>query len=198
MVDREPTTREVIMEAALQTLRHEGSAGASARSIAARGGFNQALIFYHFGSLEKLFIEAADRASARQVDRYREAAQGVTTLSGLVDLARRLHHDDQESGAVTIVTQLMASAVSHPELGRAVLSGFRRWIDLVEELVEGSLEGSPLAAMIPKRQAAYAIAAVFLGMELMTGLDPTQSEAEATLEAMGSLAAVFESWFGTA
>ena len=92
----------------------------------------------------------------------------------------------------------MASAISHPELGRSVLTGFRRWIDLVEELVEGSLGGSQLAAMIPKRQAAYAIAAVFLGMELMTGLDPTQSEAEAALQALGSLAAVFESWFGTA
>jgi AcrR family transcriptional regulator len=183
------------MEAARQTLRHEGSAGASARTIAARGGFNQALIFYHFGSLENLFIEAADRASAQQVERYREAARGVSTLSGLVDLARRLHHYDQESGAVTIVTQLMASALSHPQLGRAVLIGFQRWIDLVEELVEGSLAGSPLAEMIPKRPAAYAIAAVFLGMELMSGLDPAQSEAEETLEAMGLLASLFESWF---
>ena len=51
-------TAQTIVKAALETLREEGFAGASSRAIARRGGFNQALIFYHFGSLANLLLEA--------------------------------------------------------------------------------------------------------------------------------------------
>jgi hypothetical protein len=38
-------------EAALETLKPTGFAGASARERARTGGFNQALLLYHFGSV---------------------------------------------------------------------------------------------------------------------------------------------------
>src|SRR5207249_1839872 len=43
-------TRAQFVEATIETLKREGFAGASARAIARTGGFNQSLIFYHFGS----------------------------------------------------------------------------------------------------------------------------------------------------
>ena len=43
---------------------------------------------------------------------------------------------------------------------------------------------------------AYAIAAVFLGIELMERLDPTQSEADPVFDAMASLASLFEGVLG--
>lgn len=187
-----PTTKQRIMEAALETLRTNGIAGTSARAIAAIGGFNQALIFYHFGSVNRLLIEAAAWSSAQQVARYREAAAKSSSLTDLVEIARRLHADDQRSGSVTIVTQMMAASVSDPEMGRAVLAGFRGWIDLVEEALEKGLEGSPLQTLLPRHEAAYAIAAVFLGIELMERLDPAQSEAGPVFDAMASLAGLFE------
>src|SRR5256886_16239323 len=112
---RGSATRERIMDAALETLREEGFAGTTARAIAARGGFNQALIFYHFGSVANLLLEAFRRNSVAQVTRYREAAANVSSLSDLVEIARRLHAEDLESGSVTAVTQLMAAAASDPE-----------------------------------------------------------------------------------
>ena len=78
--DRGAGTRERIIEAALETVREDGFADTTARAIAARGGFNQALIFYHFGSVDDLLMQAFGRVSQRQVARYREAA-------GQVDLA---------------------------------------------------------------------------------------------------------------
>ncbi|MEA2933018.1 MAG: hypothetical protein QOI56_1803, partial [Actinomycetota bacterium] len=40
-------TKGRIVEAALQTLKEKGFTATSARAIAATGGFNQALVFYH-------------------------------------------------------------------------------------------------------------------------------------------------------
>jgi AcrR family transcriptional regulator len=180
------------MEAALDTLREEGFAGTTARSIAARGSFNQALIFYHFGSVSNLLLEAFRRTSEAQVARYREAAATVTSLSDLVEIARRLHAEDLESGAVTAVTQLMAAAASDPDLGRAILDRFEEWMRLVQDALSRSVEGHPLGGIVPPREAAYAISAMFLGIELMTRLAPERSEAPALFDMMATFAKLIE------
>jgi AcrR family transcriptional regulator len=185
-------TRGRIMEAALATLREEGFAGTTARSIAARGGFNQALIFYHFGSVANLLLEAFRRNSESQVARYREAASSVSSLSDLVEIARRLHAEDIESGSVTAVTQLMAAAASDPELGRSILDRFEEWIGLVQDALSRAVDAHPLALMVPPREAAYAISALFLGIELMSRLDPERSEATAVFNMMASIARLIE------
>ena len=189
---RGTATRERIMDAALETLRDEGFAGSTARAIAQRGAFNQALIFYHFGSVPNLLLESFRRSSVAQVARYRAAASQVSSLSDLVQIARRLHQDDLESGSVTAVTQLMAAAVSDPDLGRAILERFEEWIRLVEEALGKAVDTHPLAALVPTREAAYAISALFLGIELMTRLDPERSEAAALFEMMANLARLIE------
>lgn len=59
MAEPTPSTKGRIMDAAIETLKSEGITGTSARAIAHRGDFNQALIFYHFGSVNNLLIQAA-------------------------------------------------------------------------------------------------------------------------------------------
>src|SRR5213078_627494 len=56
--DRMTDTRQRLVDGAIETLRTHGLAGASARTIAATAGVNQALVFYHFGSVHEL-LEAA-------------------------------------------------------------------------------------------------------------------------------------------
>jgi AcrR family transcriptional regulator len=184
----EPDTRSRIIEAALETLREEGFAGTTARAIAARGGFNQALIFYHFGSVAALLLEAFRATSEEQVAKYKAAAAEVGSLSDLVEIARTLHEEDIESGAVTVVTQLMAAAASDADAGRAMLDRFEGWIGLVENALRGALESHPIGALVPVREAAYAICAMFLGIELMSRLDPGRSEADQVFNMMGALA----------
>src|SRR6266581_2280999 len=62
---QEGGTKRRILDAALEALRTEGFAGATSRAIARIGGFNQALIFYHFGSLDL----RADPARSRHLPR---------------------------------------------------------------------------------------------------------------------------------
>jgi AcrR family transcriptional regulator len=184
-------TRDRIVEAALETVREDGFANTTARAIAAHGGFNQALIFYHFGSVDELLDEAFRRTSEQQVAHYREAVRELGSLSDLVEIARRLHAEDLESGATTAVTQMMAAA-SDPEQGGVLLDRFDLWIELVQEALEKAARPYPVAAVVPTREAAYAICSMFLGIELMTRLDPARSEAEAVFDMMSSAAGLIE------
>jgi AcrR family transcriptional regulator len=191
VAERKGDTRERLMAAAIETLRAEGITGATARAIAARAGANQALIFYHFGSVTNLLLQAFLRTSDEQIARYRAAAEDVGSLHDLVAIARRLHDEDMESGAVTAVTQLMAAA-HEPELNRQILERFDDWIRIVEEGLRRATEGSPMAAAIPVREAAYAISAMFLGIEVLTRLDPEKSEAPQLFDMMANTATLFE------
>lgn len=184
-------TKDRIIDAAIETVRDEGFADTTAREIARRGGFNQALIFYHFGSVDELLMEAFGRVSSQQVAAYREAVSRVSSLSDLVDVARRLHHEDLASGSVTAVTQLMAAATD-PEQGGVLLDRFDEWIVLVEEALSRAAGNYPIASAVPPRQAAYAIAAMFLGIELMSRLDPERSEADAVFDVMETMARLIE------
>ena len=125
-------TKERIVRAALETVRERGFADTTARSIAATGGFNQALIFYHFGSVDDLLMEAFGRAATENVARYRSAVTDLSSLTDLVTIGRRLHAEDLANGSVTAVTQLMAAATD-PERGGALLDRFDEWIGLVED-----------------------------------------------------------------
>src|SRR5438034_11812268 len=98
-------TAQTIVDAALETLREEGFAGATSRAIARRGGFNQALIFYHHGSVEALLLAALARTSEERLARYREAVGEVETLDELVPAMADLWEEDKAAGHVRVVSQ---------------------------------------------------------------------------------------------
>ena len=69
-------TREAIIDGAYQLLQDEGVGGISTRRIAARAGVNQALVHYHFGSVEKLMVEVLNRLANMVMSRYRDHYTG--------------------------------------------------------------------------------------------------------------------------
>src|SRR3981081_1925848 len=89
-------TKSKIAEAALETLKAKGFAGSSAREIAAAGDFNQALIFYHFGSVQNVLLAALDLVSARRMRAYEPAFERAQTVSELATLAREIYAEDLE------------------------------------------------------------------------------------------------------
>lgn len=187
------STRERIVDAAYETLAADGIVNTSARSIAARGGFNQALIFYHFGSVDALLVEAARQGAERRVETFRTGTEETASLTDLVGLATRLHDEDNQTDAVRVLVQMMAAAMSNPDMGSAVLDGFEGWIGFVEEAVASAVAGSPLEQVLPVRQVAYAISAMFLGIELIDGLDPERSESAEVFAALGEFGGLVES-----
>jgi AcrR family transcriptional regulator len=185
-------TRIRIIEATLETLRADGIVGTSARTIARRGGFNQALVFYHFGSVEGLLVAASAEESSRRAARYAEVLEGVATLPDLVAVAKRIHDEEVQEGAVTVLTQLLAGANGNPVLKAGLTAGFAPWMDLVDQAVTRVLDSTPLAGLLPTDDLTFAIASLFLGIELLTAIDPDDQRGQALFRTIDALATMID------
>jgi AcrR family transcriptional regulator len=183
-------TKERIVEATVATLKSHGYAGASARAIAAEGGFNQALIFYHFGSVRNALLAALDRTSADRMLAYRAAAVEASDVQALVQVATAIYHEDLASGHIKILAELIAGASTDPALGPEIAARITPWIEFAREEIERVTVGSPLGQLVPAEDAAYAIVAQFLGLELLTHLDGNTQRAERLFALAASLSSI--------
>jgi AcrR family transcriptional regulator len=175
-------TKLKIAEAALETLKEKGFAGASAREIAGIGGFNQALIFYHFGSVQKLLLATLDLISDRRMQAYQPVFVQSQTLSELASLARRIYVEDLENGYVTMLCEIVAGGVSDAELGSEVVARLGPWIDMLEDKLRALLAGTLFESMIPSRDVAFAIVALYLGVDMLSQLEDNHAYAESLLD----------------
>jgi len=185
-------TRTRILEAALAALRDEGIAGISARTIARYGDFNQALIFYHFGSVDALLVAVARSESERRSALYAEALRDVTSLRELVAVARRLHEEEFQAGTVAALTQMIAGAVGTAELAQGIREAFEPWTKLVGESIARVLADTPYVGILPEGDLTTAVAALFLGIELLVGLDPDAAAGESLFTTMESVATLVD------
>ncbi len=184
------TTKARIISAAMETLRTQGVAGASARAIGRTGGFNQALIFYHFGSLDDLFPATVDELSRHRAERYTERIEGVTSLRELVTVARELHHEDTQEGHITVLAQMLAGATTNPQLKAPLRERFEPWTAIVEGAIERVVAATPYASMIPTGDLAFVVTSLFMGMELTMSLEEDATRADGlfrTIELMATL-----------
>lgn len=175
-------TKAAIVEAAIETLKTRGFAGASARAIAKRGNFNQALIFYHFGSVQNVLLAALDLVSERRMSAYRRRFEAAEDLSGLAALAGDIYREDLENGYVTILGEMVAGAVSDADLGREVVARIQPWLEMVEDKVRFLVAGSLFEPLIPSRDIAFAIVALYLGVDMLSHLDQDRVRGESLLE----------------
>lgn len=187
-------TRGLLVEATIATLREEGFAGTSARSIAQRAGVNQALVFYHFGSVANLLIAALDATSARRMQTYQAAVAEAGDIAGLAAVATRIFREDLDGGHMSVLAEIIGGASSVPGLGAEVSARMAPWINFTEAAVADAFASSPLAAVLPVKDLAYGIVALYLGIELLAHLDGDRSKAEsllATAAQFASLLALF-------
>lgn len=165
-------TKTKLLEASMDVLRTDGIAGASARVIAGRAGVNQALVFYHFGTLNGLLTAGSRHTVDRLADRYHQLFAEVDSLSALLRVGRELHETEQAAGNVAVMAQLMAGGQRDPELATAARYAIDRWIAEVEQVVDRVLRSSVLADITQARGLARAVCASFIGLELYDGIDP--------------------------
>lgn len=190
--DRRDETQHRIVTAALQTLRADGIAGLSARAIARHGGFNQALIFYHFGSLEGLLVAVARSESERRSALYAPALREVATVSELVAVARTLHEEEFRDGNVAALTQMLAGASRSDDLAQGVREALEPWTDLVGETVERLVAATPYADVLSHADLTAGVTALFLGIELFSGLHPDRRDDSSLFGTMELVAAVLD------
>ena len=184
-------TRQRIIDAALETLKQEGFTGASARAIADRGGFAQALIFYHFGTVNQLLLAALDETSARRLGAYQAAVERTTSLSELLQTATRLYREDLAAGHITVLNELIGACLAYPELRPEIAARVQPWVDFAEDGILRALADGPLATLVPSRDAAFATVALYLGMQMLTHLNGDDSATESLFATGERVAALF-------
>ncbi len=184
------TTKGRIIDAAFVTIREVGYSGASARAIAATGGFNQALIFYHFGGVDQALLAALDASAEARLARYHERFDPIEALPAMVAEAHELFKEDVASGHVKLLAELVAAGASKPALGREVVARVDPWLSFTRETFDRLMGPSPLAPFINSSDAAYALTALYLGMELMGQLDGSGERAESLFRMLGTAASL--------
>jgi AcrR family transcriptional regulator len=190
--------RARVISAALETLERSGFAGTTARAVAATGGFNQALIYYHFPSLDDLLVATLRDFSERRLTRYRLALAGINGLAPLVAAMTRLYDEDVASGQLGAAQEIVAGSSSSERLGQQVVELIEPWYAFAEESVAGLLENTPFEGIVPVKELAYAFVALYFGVETLARLDGNRGKAKALFESGARLARLIDELTGRA
>jgi AcrR family transcriptional regulator len=185
-------TKAKIVAATIECLSSEGFAGTTARAIGRAGDFNQALIFYHFGSIDELVLAAVDKLGQDRLAAYRDRVQGCTGLVELVGVARDLLSEDLDDGYMRVLSQVLAGAHTRPELGKPLFEIFKPWFAVVEQSVIQAIADTPYKAFVPTADLAYALSSLFMGIELLSPLDPDKQQADRIFRTFDLMAMLLE------
>jgi AcrR family transcriptional regulator len=183
-------TKQRLIDGALRAVREHGIAGVSARTIAAAAGVNQALVFYHFGSVDDLLAAACREATQARVAVYAGRFESVASLRELLDLGREVHAEEHKLGNVSVLAQMLAGAQSDPRLAGATADSLRMWTVQVETVLARLLKDTPVSEIADVTGLATAISAAFVGLELYQAADP--AGAQHALTAIEQLAVLLE------
>lgn len=164
-------TRAGLVAAAFESLWHDGFSATTARSIAGRAGCNQAAIYYHFGGIEPLLIEALRQSSARRLERYQAEIGDVGDLVALVATVERLYAEDRASGHLAVLTELVGGLTASPALRDGITEVTEPWIDFVRARIAEAAQSVPLAAALPADDVADLLFSLVIGLELRNGID---------------------------
>lgn len=195
---RTAATRRALLDAATDALREVGYAGASAREIARRAGCNQALVFYHFDSVNGLLLAALDDVSERRLAAYRDMLARAGTLRELVDAAERVLAQDLAAGHVAVLAELLVAAASVPGLDVEVEARLAPWRALAQDAVARAFELVPLAGVVAADEAAHVVVATLLGLELLAGVGDGRATTDRLFDRARTVAALLEPVAGAA
>jgi AcrR family transcriptional regulator len=181
-------TKQRLLDGALTAIRQHGIAGVSARTIAAAAGVNQALVFYHYGSVDDLLAAASRAGTATRVASWSGRLAEVRSLRELLEVGRALHAEERVSGDVSVLAQMLAGAQTDERLVGPTAGALQLWVDEIESVLRRLLSGSPFAEIADIPGLARAVSAAFIGLELYDGVDPAGAErAMAALDQLGVL-----------
>ena len=132
---------------------------------------NQALVFYHFGTVSELIEAACRRAVDEAAGHYRQQFAGVTSLTGLLEIGRELDQRERAAGNVAMMAQLMSGAAHDPVLASASRYAMDVWAAELEPVLERLLSGSPLAELVDGPGLTRVLSASFIGLQLYQDVD---------------------------
>ena len=142
--------------------------------------------------MANLLLAALDSVSARRMEQYGAAVDRVGSPTELVDVAMAIFREDLDAGYVAVLVEMIAGASSTPGLGPEVSARLGPWFAFAERAVATTIGGSPLDSVLPPGDVAYAIVALYLGLEMLTHLDGDPARALGLFAHARNLAGLLE------
>ncbi len=179
------STRERILQAALELIVDIGWANVTTRAISARAGVNNALVHYHFGTKDELLLAAAEVSFAQEMGAPLDAilATGDAT-EALVAAFRWMESTEPHSPMMVVFMEAAHQAVRDERVAawiRQVLSAYFQAITAV--VVAGQAKGDIDQSVDPE-SLAIVVAGLIDGLFLyrLIGLEYDASTVRETVE----------------
>jgi hypothetical protein len=90
----------------------------------------------------------------------------------------------------------MAASTSFPELRSEIVARIEPWVQFTEDVVASRLAGSPFAELLAPQDIAYAIVALYLGLEMLGNLEDNRDRSDSLFATGQRVARLFESFTG--
>lgn len=164
-------TRSRLLDAAFAAVREDGYANATARSLAARAGCNQALIYYHFDGIGPLLVAALARSSQQRLSRYREVLAPLVSPEAVFGALRELHVEDVDSGHMTVSAELLGALAADPSLVSGVSAEMRQWGEYITGEIDRIAAAAGISTMGISGVIAPYVIALMMGTQLYSRVD---------------------------
>ncbi len=165
--DRGAATRARLLDAAAQLIAERGWGEVTTRLVAERAGVNQALVHYHFGSMDVLLREAA---MARMTP---ELAAAVGPLTGSGPLAEALHEAvaslerfEPGSRSAVLMAEVLLRSTRDPVLADRMWVEIQAFREALERRLEQAAEAGEIRTDVPPQVLATIVGATLDGLLL--------------------------------
>ena len=166
-------TRVRLLDAAAALIAERGWGSVTTRAVAERAAVNQALVHYHFGTMDRLLTEAAVaglepdlRALIDELLDDRPIPESIHRVMGLVD------RFDLGTEMGVLMAETLLQATRDAQVAEAMGGVVGSWAELLEPRLRLAQERAIVRADIGPGQLARVIAAMLDGFLIQRMADP--------------------------
>ena len=155
--------RDEIVLAALDQVRLRGIAGVRAAEVAKALDVSTALIFYHFGTLENLIVEAFRHAAESDLARLHEILAGSGDVSKRLRALLSWYGPTSKADGWLLWIEAWAASLRDPQLRAVAQRLDLRWREAVVALIAEGVDAGVFTCADP-RASAWRLTALLDGL----------------------------------
>ncbi len=180
----ENETQQHLIQATLDVIAEKGIDAATARAIADRAGVNQALVFYYFGSVTNLVVQAVTQMSGTRYELYKSQLGKCETLQELATTFFQIFEEDREDCSFQVLSQFVSGARNNEEIASAVDTVFTSWVLLTQDCLERTLGEISLPNDLDITDISIALVSMLLGVQFLASIPGYEQKVGDSLEKM--------------
>jgi len=172
-------TKTAILDATVEIMREQGYAAVSSRKVAERAGLKSNLLYYHYKTMDDLFLAVFQRAEERHFAAQAKALAAERPLRALWQMST----DASNTG---ITAELIAASNHRKALRQEIARSSERSRKLEAALLERCLRDTPLdRTELPPMFLSLVMTAIsrLLAMDSVLGVSAGHAETAACMEA---------------